>query len=305
MLKDGVPYIAVLSSPAFKGTAPTNLSDCLNRVLQWSLGSVKVLFSSHYPVCNGSRLRVLERMAYVNATIYPLTSIPLVTYSLPCNWKFCYSTGKASIAHMGNIENPTGNFNQICSPLQISLVGSLWLVLLFLSTFVAGILEMSWSGFGTQEWWNHQQFRVIGGVSACAYLLLFTGQWRFRWERKLIRRCWLTSHDFSGLYAFPWTSLLVLPTTVILINLWAMIAGLSSTINGGYVSRGQLFAKFLFFFLVIVHLCPFSKGLVVWQNWIPTVVIIWSLILARVNPESTCYKDSGTKCSELWHLLLN
>jgi len=292
------------STPAFKGTAPASLSDRLNQVLHWSLGSVEILFSRHCPVWYGSRLRMLERMAYVNATIYPLTSIPLVTYcTLPA---VCLITGKFIVPQVKH--SPPGIvfrrtqlsaciryvIRKTCSFSQISLMGSLWLMLLFLSTFAAGILEMRWSGVGTQEWWRHQQFRVIGGVSAYLFAVIY-GTVKILVGKKADLTM-LTDKsiedDFPGLYAFRWTSLLVLPTTVILINLWAMIAGLSSATNGGYGSWGPLFAKLFFSLLVIIHLYPFLKGLLVRQNRIPTVVIVWSLLLAslfsvlwvRVNP---------------------
>ena len=80
--------------PAFKGSAPINLSDRLNQVLRWALGSVEILFSRHCPLWYGygGRLKWLERFAYVNTTIYPLTSIPLLAYcTLPA---VCLLTGK-------------------------------------------------------------------------------------------------------------------------------------------------------------------------------------------------------------------
>lgn len=80
--------------PAFKGSAPINLSDRLNQVLRWALGSVEILFSRHCPIWYGysGRLKWLERFAYVNTTIYPITSIPLLLYcTLPA---VCLLTGK-------------------------------------------------------------------------------------------------------------------------------------------------------------------------------------------------------------------
>ena len=72
--------------PAFKGSAPINLSDRLNQVLRWALGSVEILLSRHCPIWYGygGRLKWLQRVAYINTTIYPLTAIPLLVYcSLP------------------------------------------------------------------------------------------------------------------------------------------------------------------------------------------------------------------------------
>lgn len=80
--------------PAFKGSAPINLSDRLNQVLRWALGSVEILFSRHCPIWYGysGRLKWLERFAYVNTTIYPVTAIPLLMYcTLPA---VCLLTNK-------------------------------------------------------------------------------------------------------------------------------------------------------------------------------------------------------------------
>ena len=89
--------------PAFKGSAPINLSDRLNQVLRWALGSVEILFSRHCPMWYGygGRLKWLERFAYVNTTIYPITSIPLLAYcTLPA---ICLLTGKFIIPQVKRI----------------------------------------------------------------------------------------------------------------------------------------------------------------------------------------------------------
>ena len=81
--------------PAFKGTAPINLSDRLNQVLRWALGSVEIFFSRHSPLLyghKGGKLKFLERFAYINTTVYPFTSLPLLAYCiLPA---VCLLTGK-------------------------------------------------------------------------------------------------------------------------------------------------------------------------------------------------------------------
>lgn len=77
--------------PAFVGSAPINLSDRLHQVFRWALGSIEIFLSRHYPLWYGygSGLKWLERVSYINATVYPLTSIPLIAYcTLPavCLW---------------------------------------------------------------------------------------------------------------------------------------------------------------------------------------------------------------------------
>ncbi|XP_011042923.1 PREDICTED: cellulose synthase A catalytic subunit 2 [UDP-forming]-like [Populus euphratica] len=80
--------------PAFKGSAPINLSDRLHQVLRWALGSVEILLSRHCPIWYGygCGLKWLERFSYINSVVYPLTSIPLIAYcTLPA---VCLLTGK-------------------------------------------------------------------------------------------------------------------------------------------------------------------------------------------------------------------
>ncbi|GFY85642.1 cellulose synthase A2 [Actinidia rufa] len=80
--------------PAFKGSAPINLSDRLHQVLRWALGSVEIFLSRHCPIWYGygCGLKPLERFSYINSVVYPLTSIPLIAYcTLPA---VCLLTGK-------------------------------------------------------------------------------------------------------------------------------------------------------------------------------------------------------------------
>ncbi|CAN1744985.1 Cellulose synthase A catalytic subunit 3 [UDP-forming] [Linum perenne] len=251
---------------AFKGSAPINLSDRLNQVLRWALGSVEILFSRHCPMWYGygGRLKFLERFAYINTTIYPITSIPLLAYcTLPA---VCLLTGKFIIP-------------------QISNLASIWFISLFLSIFATGILEMRWSGVGIDEWWRNEQFWVIGGVSAHLFAVF---QGLLKVLAGIDTNFTVTSKgndedgDFAELYLFKWTTLLIPPTTLLVINLVGVVAGISYAINSGYQSWGPLFGKLFFAFWVIVHLYPFLKGLMGRQNRTPTIVIVWSILLASI-----------------------
>ncbi|KAH0887782.1 hypothetical protein HID58_050211 [Brassica napus] len=252
--------------PAFKGSAPINLSDRLNQVLRWALGSVEILFSRHCPIWYGysGRLKFLERFAYVNTTIYPLTSVPLLLYcTLPA---VCLFT------------------NQFIIP-QISNIASIWFLSLFLSIFATGILEMRWSGVGIDEWWRNEQFWVIGGVSAHLFAVF---QGLLKVLAGIDTNFTVTSKasdedgDFAELYLFKWTTLLIPPTTLLIVNLVGVVAGFSYAINSGYQSWGPLFGKLFFAFWVIVHLYPFLKGLMGRQNRTPTIVVVWSVLLASI-----------------------
>ncbi|XP_010464776.1 PREDICTED: cellulose synthase A catalytic subunit 3 [UDP-forming]-like [Camelina sativa] len=252
--------------PAFKGSAPINLSDRLNQVLRWALGSVEILFSRHCPIWYGygGRLKFLERFAYVNTTIYPITSIPLLMYcTLPA---VCLFTNRFIIP-------------------QISNLASIWFLSLFLSIFATGILEMRWSGVGIDEWWRNEQFWVIGGVSAHLFAVF---QGLLKVLAGIDTNFTVTSKasdedgDSAELYLIKWTTLLVPPTTLLFINLLGVVAGVSYAINSGYQSWGPLFGKLFFAFWVIVHLYPFLKGLMGRQSRTPTIIVVWSVLLASI-----------------------
>ncbi|XP_060171746.1 cellulose synthase A catalytic subunit 7 [UDP-forming] isoform X2 [Lycium barbarum] len=251
---------------AFKGSAPINLSDRLNQVLRWALGSVEIFFSRHSPVLygyKGGKLKWLERLSYVNTTIYPFTSLPLLAYcTLPA---VCLLTGKFIMP-------------------EISTFASLFFIALFLSIFITGILELRWSGVSIEEWWRNEQFWVIGGVSAHLFavvqglLKVFAGiETSFTVTSKAT-----DDEDFGELYAFKWTTLLIPPTTILIINLVGVVAGISDAIGNGSNAWGPLFGKLFFAFWVIVHLYPFLKGLMGRQNRTPTIVVIWSILLASI-----------------------
>ncbi|KAG5147660.1 hypothetical protein AAZX31_06G062300 [Glycine max] len=252
--------------PAFKGSAPINLSDRLHQVLRWALGSVEIFFSRHCPLWYGfagGRLKWLQRLAYINTIVYPFTSLPLVAYcTLPA---ICLLTGKFIIPTLSN------------------LASALFLGL-FLSIIVTSVLELRWSGVTIEALWRNEQFWVIGGVSAHlfavfqGFLKMLAGvDTNFTVTAKAA-----DDTEFGDLYIIKWTTLLIPPTTLIIINMVGVVAGFSDALNGGYESWGPLFGKVFFAFWVIFHLYPFLKGLMGRQNRTPTIVILWSVLLASV-----------------------
>lgn len=168
---------------------------------------------------------------------------------------------------------------------QISNIASIWFISLFLSIFATGILEMRWSGVGIDEWWRNEQFWVIGGVSSHLFAVF---QGLLKVLAGIDTNFTVTSKasdeegDFTELYTFKWTTLLIPPTTLLIINLVGVVAGISYAINSGYQSWGPLFGKLFFAFWVIIHLYPFLKGLMGRQNRTPTIVVVWSILLASI-----------------------
>ncbi|CAJ1953152.1 unnamed protein product [Sphenostylis stenocarpa] len=261
--------------PAFKGSAPINLSDRLHQVLRWALGSVEIFFSRHCPIWYGygGGLKSLERFSYINSVVYPLTSIPLIAYcALPA---VCLLTGKFIVP-------------------EISNYASIIFMALFISIAATGILEMQWGGVGIHDWWRNEQFWVIGGASSHLFALF---QGLLKVLAGVNTNFTVTSKaaddgDFAELYIFKWTSLLIPPLTLLIINIIGVIVGISDAINNGYDSWGPLFGRLFFALWVIVHLYPFLKGVMGKQEGVPTIILVWAILLAsiltllwvRINP---------------------
>ncbi|KAJ8478000.1 hypothetical protein OPV22_021727 [Ensete ventricosum] len=202
--------------PAFKGSAPLNLLDRLHQILRWALGSAENFLSKHCPLWYGYRggLTWLELLSYINATVYPWTSIPLLAYcTLPA---VCLLTGKFITPELSN-------------------VAILWFLSLFICIFVTSILEMRWSGVGIDDWWRNEQFWVIGGVSSHLFAVF---QGLLKVLAGIDTNFTVTTkagddEEFSELYTFKWTTLLIPPTTLLIVNFIDMVAGVSNAINNG------------------------------------------------------------------------
>nr|QGM77095.1 cellulose synthase 1 [Eucalyptus urophylla]QGM77097.1 cellulose synthase 1 [Eucalyptus urophylla] len=252
--------------PAFKGSAPINLSDRLHQVLRWALGSVEIFLSRHCPLWygfGGGRLKWLQRLAYINTIVYPFTSLPLVAYcTIPA---ICLLTGKFIIPTLSNLAS-------------VLFLG------LFLSIIVTSVLELRWSGVSIEDWWRNEQFWVIGGVSAHLFAVF---QGFLKMLAGLDTNFTVTAKaaddaEFGELYMIKWTTLLIPPTTLLIVNMVGVVAGFSDALNKGYEAWGPLFGKVFFAFWVILHLYPFLKGLMGRQNRTPTIVVLWSVLLASV-----------------------
>lgn len=172
------------------------------------------------------------------------------------------------------------------------------------------VLELRWSGVSIQEWWRDEQFWIIGGVSAHLFavfqgiLKVITGV-----DKNFIVRAKATGD--TEFYLFKWTSLLIPPTTLIILNLVGIVAGVSDAVTIGYGSGswGPIFGKLFLALWVIVHLYPFLKGLMGKQNRTPTIVVLWSIVVAlvfsllwvRINPflprqSGPVLKQCGVEC---------
>lgn len=170
------------------------------------------------------------------------------------------------------------------SLVQLSNLASVLFLGLFLSIIITSVLEIRWSSVSIEALWRNEQFWVIGGVSAHLFAVF---QGFLKMLAGLDTNFTVTAKaaddtEFGDLYVFKWTTVLIPPTTILIINLVGVVAGFSDALNSGYESWGPLFGKVFFSFWVILHLYPFLKGLMGKQNRTPTIVVLWSVLLASV-----------------------
>ncbi|XP_007034422.2 PREDICTED: cellulose synthase-like protein D1 isoform X1 [Theobroma cacao] len=250
----------VTKRDAFRGTAPINLTDRLHQVLRWATGSVEIFFSRNNPLLATRRLKFLQRIAYLNVGFYPFTSLFLVTY--------CFLPALSLFS---------GQF--IVQGLNVAFL--FYLLIISLTLTFLSLLEVKWSGIALEEWWRNEQFWVIGGTSAHLVAVI---QGLLKVIAGIEISFTLTSKSagddeddiYADLYVVKWTSLFILPLTIIVVNLVAVVIAVSRTIYSVIPQWNKLFGGLFFSFWVLAHMYPFAKGLMGRRGRVPTIVYVWS-----------------------------
>ncbi|CAL4915784.1 unnamed protein product [Urochloa decumbens] len=250
----------VTQRDAFRGTAPINLTDRLHQVLRWATGSVEIFFSRNNALFASSKMKVLQRIAYLNVGIYPFTSIFLIVY--------CFLPALSLFS---------GQF--IVQTLNVTFLT--YLLIITITLCLLAMLEIKWSGIALEEWWRNEQFWLIGGTSAHLAAVL---QGLLKVIAGIEISFTLTSKqvgddvedEFAELYIVKWTSLMIPPLTIIMINLVAIAVGFSRTIYSTIPQWSKLLGGVFFSFWVLAHLYPFAKGLMGRRGRTPTIVYVWS-----------------------------
>jgi cellulose synthase/poly-beta-1,6-N-acetylglucosamine synthase-like glycosyltransferase len=254
----------VTERDAFRGTAPINLTDRLHQVLRWATGSVEIFFSRNNALLGGPRLKLLQRIAYLNVGIYPFTSIFLVVY--------CFIPAFSLFTNQFIVASLTVTF-------------LVYLFIISVTLCILAVLEINWSGIELEEWWRNEQFWLIGGTSAHLAAVL---QGLLKLIAGIEISFTLTSKsagddaddEFSDLYLFKWTSLMILPCTIIMTNFIAIAVGVSRTIYSEAPQWSKLLGGVFFSFWVLAHFYPFVKGLMGRRGKTPTIIYVWSALLS-------------------------
>ncbi|KAK1307373.1 Cellulose synthase-like protein D2 [Acorus calamus] len=268
----------VTKPDAFRGTAPINLTDRLHQVLRWATGSVEIFFSRNNALFASSRMKFLQRIAYLNVGIYPFTSIFLIVY--------CFLPALSLLS---------GQF--IVQTLNVTFL--VYLLIITVTLCILAVLEIRWSGIELEEWWRNEQFWVIGGTSAHIVAVV---QGLLKVIAGIEISFTLTSKsagddiddEFADLYLVKWTSLMLLPIVIIISNVVAIFIGVGRTIYAVIPQWSRLLGGVFFSFWVLAHMYPFAKGMMGRRGRTPTIVWIWlgltaiiiSLLWVAISPPS-------------------
>lgn len=147
------------------------------------------------------------------------------------------------------------------------------------------ILEVKWSGIGLEEWWRNEQFWLISGTSshlaACVQGLLkvIAGiEISFTLTSKSAAE---DEEDiYADLYLVKWTSLMIPPIVIAMINIIALVIAFSRTVYSSVPQWSKFMGGAFFSFWVLAHLYPFAKGLMGRRRKTPTIVFVWSGLIA-------------------------
>ncbi|CAH8281752.1 unnamed protein product [Eruca vesicaria subsp. sativa] len=257
-------YCVTTKRDAFRGTAPINLTDRLHQVLRWATGSVEIFFSRNNALFASPKMKILQRIAYLNVGIYPFTSIFLMVY--------CFLPALSLFS---------GQF--IVQTLNVTFL--VYLLIISITLCLLALLEIKWSGISLDEWWRNEQFWLIGGTSAHLAAVL---QGLLKVVAGVEISFTLTTKsggddvddEFADLYMVKWTWLMIPPITIMMVNLIGIAVGFSRTIYAVIPQWSKLLGGVFFSFWVLAHLYPFAKGLMGRRGRTPTIVYVWSGLVA-------------------------
>ncbi|KAL5707399.1 Cellulose synthase-like protein D4 [Ranunculus cassubicifolius] len=264
---------------AFRGSAPINLTDRLHQVLRWATGSVEIFFSRNNAFLASRKLKFLQRLSYLNVGIYPFTSLFLIMY--------CFLPALSLFS---------GQF--IVQSLNITFL--IYLLVITICLIGLAILEVKWSGIGLEEWWRNEQFWLISGTSAHLAAVL---QGLLKVVAGIEISFTLTSKSaaeddediYADLYLVKWTSLMIPPIVIALVNIISIVVAFSRTVYSAVPQWSKFMGGAFFSSWVLVHLYPFAKGLMGRRGKTPTIVFVWSGLIAitlsllwiSINPQSS------------------
>ncbi|GAB4830944.1 Cellulose synthase-like protein D4 [Ancistrocladus abbreviatus] len=254
----------VTKRDAFRGSAPINLTDRLHQVLRWATGSVEIFFSRNNAFLATRKIMFLQRLAYLNVGIYPFTSIVLIVY--------CFLPALSLFSGQFIVQN-------------LSIAFLVYLLIMTLCLIFLAILEVKWSGIGLEEWWRNEQFWLISGTSSHFAAVI---QGLLKVVAGIEISFTLTSKSagddeedtYADLYLVKWTSLMIPPIVIAMVNIIAICYAFAKQIFSAVPQWNRFIGGAFFSLWVLLHLYPFAKGLMGRRRKTPTIVFVWSGLIA-------------------------
>ncbi|CAL5062250.1 unnamed protein product [Urochloa decumbens] len=251
---------------AFCGTAPINLTERLHQIVRWSGGSLEMFFSHNNPLVGGQRLQLLQRVSYLNMTVYPVTSLFILLYALcPVMWL---------VPDEIHIQRPFTRY-------------VVYLLIIILMIHLIGWLEIKWAGVTWMDYWRNEQFFMIGSTSAypiavlhMAKRLLTKKGIHFRVTSKQTNSN--TDDKFADLYEMQWTPMLIPTVFVLVANVGAIGVAMGKAVvyMGVWTVPKKVHAALglLFNVWIMVLLYPFA--LAIMGRWAKRPIILVVLLPA-------------------------
>uniref|UniRef100_A0ACD6AB30 Uncharacterized protein n=1 Tax=Avena sativa TaxID=4498 RepID=A0ACD6AB30_AVESA len=249
---------------AFCGIAPINLTERLHQIARWSGGSLEMFFSHNNPLIGGRRIQTLQRVSYLNMTVYPVTSLFILLYSLsPVMWL---------IPDEVYIQRPFTKY-------------VVYLLVIILMIHIIGWLEIKWAGVTWLDYWRNEQFFMIGSTSAyptavmhMVINLLTKKGIHFRVTSK--QTASESNDKFADLYDMRWVPMLIPTVTVLVANIGAIGVAMGKTIvyMGVWTISQKTHAALglLFNVWIMVLLFPFTLAVI--GRWAKRPVILVLLL---------------------------
>ncbi|KAI5062289.1 hypothetical protein GOP47_0022828 [Adiantum capillus-veneris] len=254
----------VIKPDAFRGTAPLNLTDRLHQVLRWATGSVEIFFSRSNSLLAGSRMKLLQRIAYLNIAMSPFTSLFLLVY--------CFLPALSLFSNEFIVET-------------LNAIFLVYLLVMTMTLCLIALLEVRWSGITLEEWWRNEQFWIIKGTSADLVAVLHG---LLKVVTGIDISFTLTSKpnsdhatdEFEDLYIIKWTCLIIPPLTIMIVNLISIAVAVARTVYSSKPDWTKLLGGTFFSIWVLLHLYPFAKGFTGRRGRTPTIIWVWASLLA-------------------------
>ncbi|CAN6219181.1 unnamed protein product [Urochloa humidicola] len=258
---------------AFRGTAPINLTERLLQVLRWSGGSLEMFFSHSNAFLAGPRMHLLQRVAYLNMSTYPIVTIFIFAYNLfPVMWL---------ISEQFYIQRPFGSY-------------ILYLVAIIAMIHVIGMFEVKWASITLLDWCRNEQFYMIGATgvypTAVLYMVLklITGKGiHFRLTSKQTEAC--SNDKFADLYVVRWVPLLIPTIAVLVVNVAAVGVAIGKAATWGLFTEQAQHAVLgmVFNVWILALLYPFALGIM--GQWGKKPAILFVLLVVSIGTVAVMY----------------